>query len=125
MLNKRLLFECRIEDGDTLRVGLRSVLQLSREGGIEPLQYSEWPPHLKQMLNQAMAGLAEGKAPRLAMDGEGGTYFLSGSQSTGYVACFKPQDEEPFAPCNPKNFQGTLGQVRILARLYLCIIPLG
>lgn len=27
-----------------------------------------------------------------------------------WVAAFKPRDEEPFAPLNPKKFQGKLGQ---------------
>ncbi len=49
---------------------------------------------------------------QLALDGSGGTYFLkSGGDRRGTnVAVFKPEDEEPFAPENPRGFQGRLGQ---------------
>ena len=32
-----------------------------------------------------------------------------------YVLCFKPNDEEPFGPQNPKTFVGKLGQVSACA----------
>eukprot|EP00471_Norrisiella_sphaerica_P005381 CAMPEP_0184481144 /NCGR_PEP_ID=MMETSP0113_2-20130426/2675_1 /TAXON_ID=91329 /ORGANISM="Norrisiella sphaerica, Strain BC52" /LENGTH=730 /DNA_ID=CAMNT_0026860075 /DNA_START=447 /DNA_END=2639 /DNA_ORIENTATION=- len=55
-------------------------------------------------------GLLQGLAPRLAMDGTGGTYFLRCNRRQT-VAVFKPADEEPFAPNNPRNYTGKMGQV--------------
>lgn len=46
------------------------------------------------------------------MDGTGGTYFFK-DPSHRNVGCFKPQDEEPFGPHNPRGLVGELGQVRI------------
>lgn len=40
--------------------------------------------------------------PRLCEEGVGGTYFLSDSDGNE-LAVFKPSDEEPFAPCDPKK----------------------
>lgn len=47
------------------------------------------------------------------MDGTGGTYFFK-DPSHRNVGCFKPQDEEPFGPHNPRGLVGELGQVRVL-----------
>lgn len=44
------------------------------------------------------------------MDGTGGTYFFK-DPSHRNVGCFKPQDEEPFGPNNPRGLVGQLGQV--------------
>lgn len=55
-------------------------------------------------------GFTLGYAPELAMDGTGGTYFLRNAKQR-IVGVFKPQDEEPFAPSNPRGFTGSsLGQ---------------
>ncbi|KAI9987042.1 hypothetical protein PInf_022900 [Phytophthora infestans] len=59
----------------------------------------------------ALQGLALGLAPVLAMDGTGGTYFFK-DPSHRNVGCFKPQDEEPFGPNNPRGLVGQLGQPR-------------
>ncbi|KAJ8542407.1 hypothetical protein ON010_g12405 [Phytophthora cinnamomi] len=58
---------------------------------------------------KALQGLALGLAPVLAMDGTGGTYFFK-DPSHRNVGCFKPQDEEPFGPNNPRGLVGQLGQ---------------
>lgn len=50
------------------------------------------------------------------MDGTGGTYFFK-DPSHRNVGCFKPQDEEPFGPHNPRGLVGELGQVRTLNSL--------
>lgn len=68
------------------------------------------------MTRQALQGLALGLAPVLAMDGTGGTYFFK-DPSHRNVGCFKPQDEEPFGPNNPRGLIGQLGQVRWRARI--------
>lgn len=72
---------------------------------------SFWPEELLCALADANAALDAGHAPRLAKEGEGATYFLVASDpSRGFVACFKPQDEEAGAPRNPRRCVGQLGQ---------------
>lgn len=67
------------------------------------------PVTLMKVMHQALQGLALGLAPVLAMDGTGGTYFLKDPTHRN-VGCFKPQDEEPLAPNNPRGLVGELGQ---------------
>uniref|UniRef100_K3XAU6 Uncharacterized protein n=1 Tax=Globisporangium ultimum (strain ATCC 200006 / CBS 805.95 / DAOM BR144) TaxID=431595 RepID=K3XAU6_GLOUD len=67
------------------------------------------PISLMKITHQALQGLALGLAPVLAMDGTGGTYFFK-DPSHRNVGCFKPQDEEPFGPYNPRGLVGELGQ---------------
>ncbi|CAN0144068.1 unnamed protein product [Hapterophycus canaliculatus] len=56
-----------------------------------------------------MRGLDRGFKPELTLEGTGGTYFLQDA-ARQKVAVFKPQDEEPFAPNNPREaMQGGLG----------------
>ena len=49
----------------------------------------------------------QGLAPTLALDGMGGTYILKDARRRP-VAVFKPRDEEPFAPNNPRGLAGML-----------------
>ena len=60
------------------------------------------------MLREATVGLEAGVAPEAAREGMGGTYFLgrASADGGGHVAIFKPCDEEPLAPNNPKQWQG-------------------
>lgn len=50
---------------------------------------------------QVRRGLDQGFKPELSLDGTGGTYFLRDA-ARQRVAVFKPKDEEPFAPNNPR-----------------------
>merc|ERR1719436_850694 len=56
-------------------------------------------------MEEAIAALENGIKPHLVEDGLGGTYFLKGL-SGATVAVFKPRDEEPLAPNNPKVHAG-------------------
>uniref|UniRef100_A0AAV1TR18 Ubiquitin-like domain-containing protein n=1 Tax=Peronospora matthiolae TaxID=2874970 RepID=A0AAV1TR18_9STRA len=76
---------------------------------IHPYGVHLLPVVLMKIMHQALQGLALGLAPVLAMDGTGGTYFLK-DPSHRNVGCFKPQDEEPFGPNNPRGLVGQLGQ---------------
>ncbi|DAZ95320.1 TPA: hypothetical protein N0F65_002427, partial [Lagenidium giganteum] len=76
---------------------------------IHPFGAHLLPVSLMKVMHQALQGLALGLAPTLAMDGTGGTYFLR-DPSHRNVGCFKPQDEEPFGPNNPRGLVGELGQ---------------
>lgn len=50
---------------------------------------------------QVRRGLDRGFKPELSLEGTGGTYFLQDA-ARQKVAVFKPSDEEPFAPNNPR-----------------------
>lgn len=63
----------------------------------------------EQLLTSAQQGLQIGLAPQLSLEGSGGTYLLRDTQKRP-VAAFKPRDEEPFAPNNPRGLAGKMGQ---------------
>jgi len=56
---------------------------------------------VEPVLAEALVTLDTGLAPHLVEDGLGGTYFMKGRDGQN-VAVFKPRDEEPCAPNNPK-----------------------
>jgi len=66
-------------------------------------------PLAQKLLARAGEGLGQGLAPSLALDGMGGTYVLRDAKRRP-VAAFKPRDEEPFAPNNPRGLAGKMGQ---------------
>lgn len=67
------------------------------------------PPALHRGVLKARRAMVVGaKAPELALDGTGGTYFLRGLDGRP-AACFKPADEEPFCINNPRHFVGPYG----------------
>eukprot|EP00931_Biecheleriopsis_adriatica_P025380 TRINITY_DN15601_c0_g1_i2.p1 TRINITY_DN15601_c0_g1~~TRINITY_DN15601_c0_g1_i2.p1 ORF type:complete len:550 (+),score=127.88 TRINITY_DN15601_c0_g1_i2:65-1714(+) len=53
------------------------------------------------VLEEAIKALEDGVKPHLVEDGLGGTYFVK-DRNEAFVAVFKPRDEEPLAPNNPK-----------------------
>lgn len=61
-----------------------------------------------KLISELHQAFVNGLAPILTIDGTGGTYLLrdSGRKVAGV---FKPLDEEPFAPFNPRGHTGTLG----------------
>ncbi|ETV82108.1 hypothetical protein, variant 1 [Aphanomyces astaci] len=76
---------------------------------IHPYGNHVFPRSIMKAAHLAMQGLALGFTPELAMDGTGGTYFLK-DPAQRKIVCFKPQNEEPFGPCNPRGFVGSLGE---------------
>lgn len=56
-----------------------------------------------KMVEEAKQGLAAGCPPTVPREGMGGTYFLSDASGSN-VGIFKPCDEEPLAPNNPKGW---------------------
>lgn len=66
-------------------------------------------PKGMRLVKEVAEGFENSVSPEKSEEGLGGTYFMA--DATGqHVAIFKPCDEEPFAPCNPKGFVGrTLG----------------
>ena len=76
---------------------------------IESYGTSRFPRSLERTLHEVRQGICvQGFAPKLAMEGSGGTYFLYDSRKRT-VACFKPRDEEPFAENNPRGMTGRRG----------------
>ena len=55
-------------------------------------------------------GFRSGQSPQLSSDGTSGVYFLKDSSASGeIVSVFKPIDEEPFAPNNPRDMKAPFG----------------
>lgn len=71
---------------------------------------STCPPDLFCLIEQIQKGFDLNHTPSLAHDGTGGTYFMKNA-SNQVSAVFKPTDEEPLAPMNPKNYIGKLGSI--------------
>merc|ERR1740130_1804123 len=61
------------------------------------------------LLSGGQQGLSLGLSPQLAWDGTGGCYMLRDAKRCP-LAFFKPRDEEPFAPNNPRGLAGQMGQ---------------
>jgi len=57
------------------------------------------------MIRRAESGVSSGRKPELIEDCTGGTYIVKDAQGNN-VGIFKPVDEEPYAPANPKGFIG-------------------
>jgi len=60
---------------------------------------------VNDVLEEANKALEDGVKPHLVEDGLGGTYFVK-DRSGRSIAVFKPRDEEPLAPNNPKVHAG-------------------
>jgi phosphatidylinositol 4-kinase type 2 len=73
------------------------------ESGPDPI-----PLDMKKSLIYVSMGLIDGVKLQLVEEGMGGTYFCR-DQNGRTHAVFKPSDEEPCAPSNPKSLSGLLG----------------
>jgi len=60
---------------------------------------------VNDVMEETNKALEDGVKPHLVEDGLGGTYFVK-DRSGHSVAVFKPRDEEPLAPNNPKVHPG-------------------
>ena len=58
-------------------------------------------------LNRVRAGLCHNHRPKLTAEGTSGAYIFKNDE--GNVAVFKPIDEEPYAPNNPRDLKGLFG----------------
>mmetsp|Transcript_47837 Transcript_47837/g.86248 ORF Transcript_47837/g.86248 Transcript_47837/m.86248 type:complete len:528 (+) Transcript_47837:82-1665(+) len=58
------------------------------------------------VIEEAIKALEDGVKPHLVEDGLGGTYFVK-DRNDKFIAVFKPRDEEPLAPNNPKEHAGS------------------
>jgi len=64
-------------------------------------------PKVDACLEEARQGFSEDIEPTLTEDGTSGAYIIRNHD--GAVAVFKPIDEEPFAPNNPRGKKGLFG----------------
>jgi hypothetical protein len=69
------------------------------------LKYSK---SLKEAIDQIRQGFNQKLFPKLTDDGTSGAYRMRNTEKEN-VAIFKPIDEEPFAPNNPRGHEGPFG----------------
>ena len=108
--NTRTLHDAGIRRGSRLVVTPAfSANNAMAANAIHPYGGVRVPRMLRRIIADCRRALLMNLVPRLALDGVGGTYFLRGPDKRN-LAVFKPGDEEPFAPNNPKGHVGILGQ---------------
>jgi hypothetical protein len=87
----------------------KSVAPSSVEPSVEVvLGNYKSPPELLSVIDGCRKGLSQGLSPVLASSGLGGTYFLR-DHHEHIVGVFKPEDEEAYAPNNPRGLPGRMG----------------
>jgi len=106
------LRDYNINDGDIIHRLAQQPKNATRPN-VDPqvqvvLGNSKCPPQLQAAIDGCRAGLASGLSPVLASSGLGGTYFLRNNHGN-VVAVFKPEDEEAYAPNNPRGLAGRMG----------------
>ena len=115
--NTHTLHDCQLKDGATIFLAQPAPASASSSASaasgsgrelISVYGDLECSADLLDCINSVRQGLNAGLAPRLAMEGTGGTYFLRSSGKVN-VAVFKAEDEEPFAPSNPRGYLGEMG----------------
>ncbi|CAN6350012.1 unnamed protein product [Urochloa humidicola] len=77
-----------------------------RDVGIEPVvgnPRAQLPAALRDLVSAVRAGMESGNAPVMSSEGTGGAYFMQDASGHRHVAVFKPVDEEPMAPNNPRG----------------------
>ena len=88
---------------------VNSVTVVSRSeqnlGHMEICNFNQLTPKALDLVRDIASGFESGLSPERGEEGFGGTYFVS-NKHRQKVAIFKPCDEEPLAPCNPKGFVG-------------------
>lgn len=84
--------------------------QRDRSGPIEVLVCPSRCSRAKQLVKDVARAIRNGVDPTPVNSGLGGAYYFRNSKGEN-AAIVKPNDEEPFAPNNPKGFTGrALGQ---------------
>lgn len=67
------------------------------------------PKPLRSLVQEARRALALGFKPEFVLDGSGGSYFIKDARKNK-IAVFKPSDEEPYAPANPRGYLRLSGE---------------
>ena len=63
---------------------------------------------ISNAISESAKAFEIGLIPKLTENGTSGTYLLKNDQRKD-IAIFKPFDEEPFTPNNPRGYEGNLG----------------
>lgn len=108
MANSRLLDEYYIFDQDHNNKEILVEFKAQNDSHIRICPGSSVSISLVELVTELNHGLALGLAPSLTMEGTGGTYFLRNAHRK-IRAVFKPLNEEPFTPFNPREYIGKLG----------------
>ncbi|GAB4817134.1 hypothetical protein N2152v2_004180 [Parachlorella kessleri] len=74
-------------------------------GEIDVAEHAHLTSGVKRLIKSVKQGLKACQEPEAATEGLGGTYFFM-NDAGRKIAIFKPCDEEPLAPNNPKGFVG-------------------
>jgi len=92
-----------------IKIILREKPKLEGKFGIVE-RYETLPkmPVIDELLSTVQEGFAQKLIPKLTFEGTSGSYFLQ-NKFRKNIAIFKPFDEEPMAPNNPKGYPGKIG----------------
>lgn len=116
MQDARTVKDYHLKHGDTIHRAEECVATQSKpspEIKVEVvLGTTKCPPELRLAVEETRQGLESGIKPQLAHSGLGGTYFLR-NEKKKIVGVFKPEDEEAYAPNNPRGFPGHMGSVGV------------
>lgn len=106
--NGQRLLDYQLTSRQTITIRMTEQLENSL-GIINPYQIYEQPPQtVVDMLGDVKTGFLNDIRPKLAEHGTSGTYLLYNNLHKT-VAIFKPFDEEPYTPNNPRGYVGDLG----------------
>ncbi|KAI1731706.1 phosphatidylinositol 3- and 4-kinase domain-containing protein [Ditylenchus destructor] len=89
--------ESEVSDPQKVRVQLSQYIASTKKYEVNNSNDFDFNENLRR----AVQSLDGGIYPELIPDGSSGSYFIRGIDGT-ILAVFKPKDEEPFAPLNPK-----------------------
>ncbi len=95
-----------MEPESLIIVKIRKCIEKIENGVINPYHiFEKAPKDIIWLVTSVESGLRDGKHPRLALEGTSGSYFLRNHEDKT-VALYKPFDEEPYAPNNPRKYVG-------------------
>lgn len=106
--NARIAMELHVSDGDSVF----GIIDAGVTSGTIALfgDFSHQADRFcRSLVRECRRGFMRGLAPQLTLEGSGGSYKLRNAQKQ-VMALFKPEDEEPFAPNNPRGYSGVMGQ---------------
>ncbi|KAF6263157.1 phosphatidylinositol 3 and 4-kinase-domain-containing protein [Scenedesmus sp. NREL 46B-D3] len=86
-------------------------VDLDEEGHIEVACTAHTNTGVRSLVKSVIRGLKARQEPEAAREGMGGTYFFP-NELGRKCAIFKPCDEEPLAPANPKGYVGRASATR-------------
>lgn len=92
-----------------IKIILRLPPKLENNFGLVQ-KYESLPktPVIEELLSTVQEGFNQKLIPKLTFEGTSGTYFLQ-NKFRKNIAIFKPFDEEPMTPNNPKGYPGKIG----------------